>query len=226
MWTIFKLTEGNLLYWTKFCKFLGIYTGTRTLRNSLIRKKLAPYEFSIFSNNCIGGVFLHDAGKRFNSPTVNLSMTGEGFLKFLENPASFSNADFELVEQNVNPHPHGKLHNVVVNFVHYKTLDDGIAKWKIRSNRILWNHIYVVATGHDGMEVPELMERFDNIPYKHKIMFTFGDWPRYKWAKQVKCAHGVKRPFTEFATLTGKRFYETSFDLAEWIKKCEDDSNM
>lgn len=221
----FNLTEENLLHWTKFCKLLGILTGSRKLRNHFIRKRLAPYEFSVFSNNCIGGVFLHDAGKRFNSPTVNLSMSGEDFLKYLDNPNAFSNAEFELVEQNDNPHPHGRLHGVTVNFVHYKTLEEGIEKWGKRSSRILWDHIYVVATGHDGLEVPELMERFDKIPYKNKVMFTFGEWPQYSWAKQVRCAHGVKRPFTEFATIWGERFYETPFSLSKWIKQCEDGSN-
>lgn len=41
------------------------------------------------------------------------------------------------------------------------------------------------------------------------------------WAYQVKRAHGVCRPFTEFASLTGKRFYETAFDIPDWIVKCE-----
>lgn len=216
-----KLTEENLLYWTKFCKLLSKITGTRKLRNYYIRKRLKKYEFSVFSNNCIGGVFLHDAGKRFNSPTVNLSTDGEGFIKFLNAPQDFVDGDFEFVNQNYNPHPHGILHGMLVNFVHYKTFEDGVEKWKLRSKRICWDHIYIVATGHDGMEVPELMEQFDKIPYKNKVMFTFGKWNQYEWAKQVKCAHGVKRPFTEFATLTGKRFYETAFDLAKWISQCE-----
>lgn len=208
-------------YWTKICKLLSKITGSRLLRNYFIRKRLAPYEFSIFSNNCIGGVFLHDAGKRFNSPTVNLSTNGEGFLKFLDDPHAFVSGDFVYVDQKEIPHPHGILHGMLVNFVHYKTFEEGVNKWKIRSKRILWDHIYVVATGHDGLEVPELMERFDKLPYRNKVMFTFGHWEQYTWAKQVKCIHGAIRPFTEFTTLTGKRFYETAFDLSKWISTCE-----
>lgn len=86
--------------------------------------------------------------------------------------------------------------------------------------RFLWNHIYVIATGHDGMERPDLMERFDKLPYRNKIMFTFGKWD-YPWAHQVKRAHGIVRPFTEVASFTGKRFYETAFDIASWIVECE-----
>ena len=47
----------------KIMKHLSKITGSRRIRNYLIRKRLAKYEFSVFSNNCIGGVFLHDAGK-------------------------------------------------------------------------------------------------------------------------------------------------------------------
>lgn len=52
-------------------------------------------------------------------------------------------------------------------------------------------------------------------------MFTFGKW-NYPWAHQVKRAHGVCRPFTEFASLMGKRFYETAFDIPSWIVSCEE----
>lgn len=44
-----------MLYFTKICKLLAILTGSRNRRNRIIRKKLAPYEFSILCNNCLGG---------------------------------------------------------------------------------------------------------------------------------------------------------------------------
>ena len=66
------------------------------------------------------------------------------------------------------------------------------------------------------------MEKFDKLPYKNKIMFTFVQWD-YPWAYQVKRAHGVCRPFTEFASLIGKCFYETAFDIPDWIVKCENE---
>lgn len=110
---------------------------------------------------------------------------------------------------------------VIFNFVHYATYGEAVAKWKRRGERFLWDHIYVIATGHDGLERADLMEQFDKLPYKNKIMFTFGKW-NYPWAHQVKRAHGVCRPFTEFASLMGKRFYETAFDIPSWIVSCEE----
>ena len=209
-------------YFTKVCKLLSILTGSRKIRNRRIRKQLASYEFSILCNNCIGGVFLHDAGKRFNSPLVNLSTTGEGFIKLLENPETFVNGgnDFKEYIHPTIEHPHGILHGVTFNFVHYKTFEEAIDKWTSRGKRFIWDHVYVIATGHDGMECAELMEKFDKLPYKNKVMFTINKWD-YPWAYQVRRAHGIIRPFTEFASLTGQRFYETAFDLPSWIIECE-----
>lgn len=42
-------------YCTKVCKLLALLTGSRKRRNIVIQKKLAPYEFSILCNNCLGG---------------------------------------------------------------------------------------------------------------------------------------------------------------------------
>lgn len=215
-----------ILYFTKVCKLLALLTGSRNRRNNVIQKKLASYEFSILCNNCIGGVFLHDAGKRFNSPLVNLATDGDGFIKLLENPHPFiDGADNfkEYIHPTIN-HPHGILNDVTFNFVHYKTFDEAVNKWKTRGQRFVWDDIYVIATGHDGLERTDLMERFDKLPYKNKIMFTFKKW-NYPWAIHVSRAHGVCRPFTEFASLNGKRFYETAFDIPSWIEDCEKGRN-
>lgn len=83
--------------------------------------------------------------------------------------------------------------------------------------------IYIIATGHEGLEVPKLMERFNDLPYKNKVMFTYHEWPQYDWAKHVRMLDKVAEmpPLTEFATMTGKRIYDTAFDPAEWIAYCE-----
>lgn len=60
----------------KINKYISTQFGFRERRNIEMRKVLGSANFSVFSNNCIGGVFLHDAGMRFNSPLVNLAMGG------------------------------------------------------------------------------------------------------------------------------------------------------
>lgn len=119
--------------------------------------------------------------------------------------------------------PVGDIKDVTVDFVHYKTLDEGVQKWKERSKRIVWDNIFVIATGHYDMEMrPDLMEEFDKLPYP-KIMFTLQEWPQYDWAKYVKgfLKYDPVPPFTGIASINGKRVYEKVFDLVEWMNAQE-----
>lgn len=118
--------------------------------------------------------------------------------------------------------PVGEYKDIHVSFVHYKSEEEAQSKWCEREKRIIWNDIYIIATGHNGLEAPELMSRFDALPYQ-KVMFTQHEWPQYSWARQVKLLEKMKKlpPLTEFATLDGKRIYETDYDLSAWIAECE-----
>ena len=53
--------------------------------NKRNRARFHNPDVSILSMNCIGGVLAHDLGIRFNSPTVNLYMRAEDFIRFCEN---------------------------------------------------------------------------------------------------------------------------------------------
>lgn len=153
------LTQYYVRYYTKVCKLISIITGSRKRLNSKLQKQLAPYEFRIITNTCVGGVFLHDANKRFNSPTVNLAIDGEGFMHLLENLDLLKEGVFENKGFDPEGHPFALLDGAPIHFVHYK---DGVAKWKSRAERLLSDHIYIMATPHNGFERVDLMERFDN----------------------------------------------------------------
>lgn len=144
-------------------------------------------------------------------------------MSFLENPQIFADGDFKFIKNPKEGYPVGCCRDIKVYFVHYKSNEEAKGKWVERFKRIIWDDIYVIATGHGGLETPELMERFNNLPYKNKIMFTSHAWPEYPWAIQVKVLHEMEHmpPLSEFATFSGKRYYETCFDLVEWIIKYE-----
>ena len=131
--------------------------------------------------------------------------------------------EFTFIDEPEFDYPVGIYKDIKVYFVHYKTEQESVQKWVERSKRILWDNIYVIATGHGGLECTELMERFDRLEYENKIMFTSHSWAQYRWAKQVKILKDIEHmpPLSEVATLGGKRYYETAFDLADWIAKNE-----
>lgn len=189
--------------------------------NRQIQQTLEGIEFSVFSNNCLGGVFLHDAGHAFTSPTVNMSFDGYDFMRFLENPQYYLSREIEFYKDEKYSFPMGRIDDVKIYFVHYKTPEEAREAWIRRKPRIIWDNLFIISTDHDGMYLPELMERFDKLPYKNKVMFTAKAYPQYSWAVQVpqfKRRRNV-RIMTAFANLKGQRYYETCFNLAQWVKE-------
>lgn len=187
--------------------------------NAILQQKLGDTKFSIFSNNCLAGVFYHDAGQQFTSPTVNLAIDGEDFIRFLELPKKYMECPMEFISWPGHNYPIARIRDIEVRFVHFKSEKEAEEKWNQRAKRIVWENMYIVATDHDGMNKPELMERFDKLPYPNKIMFVAGEYPQYPWAitvPQFKGRHQV-RIMTAFANFRGQRYYETCFDLADWI---------
>lgn len=188
--------------------------------NQEIREKLKDTkEFTIFSNNCLGGVFYHDAGRRFTSPLINTAMDGEDFLKFLSNPKHYLSSEMEFFKWPGRDFPIARIDDIEVNFVHYKTPEECIEKWKSRAERIVWDNIFIVATNHDGMYQEKCMKLFDELPYKNKIMFVSNEYPQYPWAISIKQFKGRYqcRITTSYADMRGHRYYETAFDIAQWI---------
>ena len=176
--------------------------------------------FTIFSNNCLGGVFYSDAGIQFTSPLINTAMDGDDFLKFLEDPHHYLNHKMEFFTWPGRNFPIARIDDIEVNFVHYSSPDVCIEKWNTRAERIVWDNIFIIATNHDGMCHDDCMERFDRLPYKNKIMFVSKEYPQYDWAIPIR---QFKNRFqcritVSFADMKGHRYYETAFDIAKWIR--------
>lgn len=198
----------------------------RATLNAEIQDKLKNVKpFTIFSNNCLGGVFYNDAGLRFTSPLINTAMDGDDFLKFLSNPRHYLEQEMEFFTWPGRDFPIARIDDIEVNFVHYKTPEECIEKWRNRAERIVWDNIFIVATNHDGMYHDDCMERFDRLPYKNKIMFVSKEYPQYDWAIPVRQFKNrfQCRVTVAFADMKGHRYYETAFDIAKWIR---DNSNQ
>lgn len=205
-----------LLKARKLCATKG-----RNALNCVMREKLNDIEFTIFSNNCLGGVFYHDAGKRFTTPLVNTAMDGEDFVKFLERPEYYLNHEMTFITWPGHNYPIARIDDIEIRFVHYKTTEEAESKFRERTKRIVWNNVFIVATNQDGLNTSELMERFDRLPYPNKVMYTSKEYPRYSWAVCVPQFRGrfQVRIMTNYANFSGWRYYETAFNLADWIAK-------
>ncbi len=189
--------------------------------NKSIRQTLKDVPFSILSNNCMGGVFYHDAGRQFTSPTINMAIDGEDFIRFLEKPEHYCAINhFDFVSYPDLTYPVARLDDIEIRFVHYHSEEECVEKWRNRVERIDWEHLFVIGTDRDGMYKPELLERFNRLPYRNKILFTAADHPEYEWAIRIpqfkrKEQVGIVSYYADFK---GHRYYDTCLDLAIWIK--------
>lgn len=189
----------------------------RKFRNKSERQKLKNHNFTILSQNCIGGVIYSDLGEKFLSPTVNLYMDSLDFIKFLENIEHY--LSIEKMKFIESAYPIGYLEDLTIHFVHYKNAREAQEKWNERKKRINWENLFVIMTDRDGCN-PEIMHRFDKLPYKNKIMFTHQK-EKYDWAVYLKRYEKEKEvgSLVEFANVFGTRFYQESFDCVEWLNE-------
>lgn len=194
----------------------------KTFRNHIDRIRYHKYHgeknISIISQNCIGGVMCHDLGLRFNSPTINLYMEAEDYIRFLENLDYYLDIDaneLEFLDEKVD-YPVGILRDIKIYFVHYSKEKDIIEKWNKRRKRINKKSLCVIMTDRDGC-TPEIIDRFLHLPYR-KIFFSHKKetnkdiiyMPCFKKQLQVGS-------LTDFCSVLGKRYYNKYFDYVKWL---------
>ena len=131
-----------------------------------LKQQVQERDFTLICQFCAGGVIYHDLGMQFLSPTINLAFDGPDFVKFCSDIPRYINSELVEVETDQVPYPVGRLDDVEIRFVHYKTFDEAKQKWEERSKRIHYEKILVMATDRDGMSSAECMEAFDKLPYK------------------------------------------------------------
>ena len=143
----------------------------RNKRDRLIeemRGKLQNRDFSIISQNCIGGVFYHDMGLQFTSPTINLYFTCPDFVKFVLNLDHY----LALTPQMTwgEEYPVGYLEDVAIYFQHYDSCSEALKKWEERKKRINREKVVVLCTDMEGFSEDIYLEwQKISLP---KLLFT------------------------------------------------------
>lgn len=140
------------------------------------RQRYTNHDVSIISMNCTGGILYHDLGQQFLSPTVNLYMKAEHFIKFCERMEHYLAIEHfvECKDPAIvgeRQYPVVWLDDILLYLVHYHNgIADAEAKWNSRKARINPDKIVILNNDREGM-TPELLDRFEKLPYK-KVLFT------------------------------------------------------
>lgn len=149
------------------------------------RRKLKNKTPTIISSNCNGEFIYYDLGLKFLSPTINLSFEMNDYVKLLQNLKWYMNQPITPCKDSRFDYPTGMLGDVEIKFNHYKTFDEAVCKWEERKKRINWDNLFILAI--DGDECTyESIEKFDQLPYKNKVIFTHRPYPEFKSAYYIK----------------------------------------
>ena len=162
---------------------------------------------------------VHDLGQRFNSPFVNLFVATKDFIKYLKNPHEYNAKDLDFLPPD-GTYPKAMLGDIKLHFVHYKSNEEAIDKWKSRLSRLNFDNIFVIMTEQNECEYSDLVE-FDNLPYEHKVVFTHKKYPLIKssfYIKGFEDKREVGNLVEQQSFITGKRYYE-QFDFVEFFNK-------
>ena len=136
----------------------------------LKKRKLRNYNPTIISSNCNGGIIYHDLNLPFNSPTINLSMDTDDFIKLVSNMKYYLGQEIVEIEDKNYQFPCGMLDDIKIRFNHYDTFEEAVYKWNERKKRINWDNIYIMGIDGDKASYSSL-KKFDKLPYKNKVIF-------------------------------------------------------
>lgn len=149
------------------------------------RKKLKYQDFTIISNNCWGGHVYRYFGMPYNSPTVGLFIFSEDYIKLVSNLEHYMNKEIEMISHDESKHkdelerrgkvesscPIGRIDDIEIIFLHYKSDEEAKEKWTRRKERIHWNHVYVKMS-EQNLCKEEHLKAFDRLPFDNKFVFV------------------------------------------------------
>ncbi len=180
-------------------------------------RRLKNKEFTIIGSNCTGAFMYYDLGLKYLTPTVNLMIEMNDFVKMAGNLEWYMKQ--KLVEGTEEEKcPVGLLGDIKIHFIHYKSFEEGAAKWEERKRRIRWDNLFIVGSEKDGCTY-EIIKKFDELPYENKVIFTHVEYPEFPSAY---CIRGFEER-AELGVITNvkqqilKRRYLDDFDYVEFL---------
>ena len=143
----------------------------------------------ILEYNCWGGMLYESFNLPKETPTVGSFIMAKDYINFLSNlkeyidtPLTFINPqDSKWLKQvsqdkRYGTYPVGKINDIEIFFLHYRSQKEVLDKWNQRIKRINWNNLLIKFNDQNGCTEEDVKEFF-KLPFKNKIFFTCKNWP-------------------------------------------------
>lgn len=182
------------------------------------RKQLKRNDFTVISSNCSGMFMYYDLGLRYLTPTVNLSIEMNDFVKMVQNLKWYMEQEMTEVQDQPYKCPVGILGDIKIHFIHYDGFEKAVLKWEERQRRINWDNLFIVGSEKDGCTY-ETIRVFDKLPYENKVIFTHVAYPEFSSACYIKGFEDKSElgTITNFKNKGLKRRYLDNFDYVQFI---------
>ncbi len=199
----------------------------RYLHEKNMRKRLRQNRFTLISQNCLGGVIYKMLGLQDQSPTINMFIRGESFVKLASDPKKYMQElePFPITEEFDEPglltHPVIGVGDIRLNCLHYSCCKDAIEAWNRRKTRVDYDRCLLIATDWDLNYDEELIKKTLSLPYP-KVVFTANKrndadciyCDKKIWSKTAK---RINMPVLTDFMYGYERCFEKIFDTVEWI---------
>lgn len=193
---ILRYNKKIWIFRTKINKYLyPQYTGEKT-------------GISIISQNCIGGVLMHEYNMKFLTPTINCYMSMPDFVSFCEELSKNLRVELQESDENSeNKFPVAKLNELKLMAVHYQTFDEFKNAWNKRRQRVNFDRVFIIMTDRDGF-TEALLPRIAKLPYE-KVLFSHIDYPEYDFVCKIPGFENANTvgSLTDYSGIKGKRLY-------------------
>jgi len=203
-------------------KTMAIYSFLvkRAIKSRIYRMRLKNRDFTIISNNCIGGGIYQTLNIPYKTPTVGLFIYSEDYIKLLENLDRYLAMDLKFIKKSRFPqaseikkqYPIGTLNDEIeIHFLHYKNKKEAMVKWNRSKKRINKDNLFFIYSDRDGFR-EEFLTRYDHLPYKNKVFFTSKPYD-HPFVVHVKDYDGEET----VGDSDRNKLYEKYLDIVEWL---------
>lgn len=144
-------------------------------------------DFSVIASNCAGTLPYRFLKMPYTSPTVNLFFFAPCYLKFVKNLEYYLSVPLKFKAKSAyrqgdyarathGQYPLGQLDDIEIHFMHYGSSAAASEKWNRRKQRINIDNLVLIFTDQN-LCTPELLEEFDALPNKNKMVLTANPHP-------------------------------------------------
>lgn len=185
---------------------------------------------SIISQDCVGGVIYNMLGKQFLTPTINMFIEGENFVKLCKNPNKYISVDaIPICDSFIDPinnnirYPKIKVLDIELCALHYKNAQEACQAYNRRRARFVFeNYVIIANTGNlknDPLLIKELLSMNNAIVYGNNPLFKefknyvyLDDFIFHSDERQI-----IRPDLTSVVPRSGERVFEHYFKIWKWL---------